>query len=326
MKSIIDYRYPKGTGQENRDRDCFRGLSFKNGYLEYPLRDNSAISVGFWGDYISVKPHRHAYYEFALIKKGTCIHNYMETSVPLVPGDVFLIMPHREHSYEIQAEVEIYNCNFIAEGLGEEFNVILDELFHGFQDQSLQKDAKGNWDKQRILHLEPKEMEIVEYHLLCMMEEQEKNQINLEYAKTAHLQLILILFQRLLLRYEENISKYTDQRKAMIYEAITYIGQHMSEKIDFDELAQRAYISVGYFRTIFKDVTGTRPMEYLNRIRVLRSLEYLENGQYSITEAGQKVGFPDPNYYSRTFKKIMGYSPKYFRKMHLSMQMQEEKI
>ena len=325
MKNMIDYRQPKEKGEKNQERDCFRGLAFKNGYLEYPLRDNSAISVGFWGDYISVKPHRHAYYEFALIKKGSCIHNYKGTSIPLVPGDVFLIPPHCEHSYEIQAEVEIYNCNFIAEGLGEEFNGILEELFEKLEIQSSTKDIQGRWNQQEILHLEPKEMEIVEYHLLQMMDEQDANQIYLEHAKTAHLQLILILFRRLLLQRERNIEKYTDQRKTMVYDAINYMNVHLDEKLDLNELAQRAYISVGYFRTIFKDVTGVRPMEYLNRVRVIRSLGYLENGKYTITEAGQKVGFPDPNYYSRIFKKIMGYSPKYFREMHLNRKLLEAK-
>lgn len=320
MKSIIDYRQPKTTGKANKDRDCFRGLTFRDGYLEYPLRDNSAISVGFWEDYVSVKPHRHAYYEFALIKKGSCIHNYNGTSVSLVPGDVFLITPHSEHSYDIQAEVEIYNCNFIAEGLGEDFNVLLDDLFRENTQKSLRKNLRGNWSKQRILHLEPQEMEIVEYHLLAMIEEQKESRINLEHAKTAHLQIILILFQRLLLKYEETMGKYTDQRKAMIADAVHYINNHLDEKIDFDEIACREFISIGYFRTIFKDVMGMRPVEYLNQIRVLKSLEYLQNEKYSITEAGQKVGFPDPNYYSRIFKKIMGYSPKYFKSLQESQE------
>ena len=155
MKNMIDYRQPKKKGEKNQERDCFRGLAFKNGYLEYPLRDNSAISVGFWGDYISVKPHRHAYYEFALIKKGSCIHNCKGTNIPLVPGDVFLIPPHCEHSYEIQAEVEIYNCNFIAEGLSEEFNGILEELFEnngekmGYETVILNDVSGMGMDRQR---------------------------------------------------------------------------------------------------------------------------------------------------------------------------------
>ena len=48
-------------------QDCFWGLGFRDGYLEFPVRDTSAITVLPWEDNISVKPHRHSYYEFALV-------------------------------------------------------------------------------------------------------------------------------------------------------------------------------------------------------------------------------------------------------------------
>ncbi len=56
------------------------------------------------------------------------------------------------------------------------------------------------------------------------------------------------------------------------------------------------------------------PTNYLNRMRIIRSLEYLEREDMSIAEAASKVGIYDSNYYSRLFKKIMGYSPRYFKK------------
>ena len=57
-------------------------------------------------------------------------------------------------------------------------------------------------------------------------------------------------------------------------------------------------------------------MEYMNRMRIVKSLEYLEMEQLSVAEAAEKVGIYDANYFSRMFKKVMGYSPRYFKKIN----------
>lgn len=54
-------------------------------------------------------------------------------------------------------------------------------------------------------------------------------------------------------------------------------------------------------------------MEYLNRMRIVKSLEYLNVEGISIADAAAKVGIYDANYFSRMFKKVMGYSPRYFK-------------
>jgi len=316
--------------------DCFWGLTIKDGYLEFPLRDNTAISVAPWEDNIPVKPHRHTYYEFALVTKGSCILSYKGVQAPLIPGDVYIIEPHQEHSYEIQASVNIINCNFIAEGLGEDSNEIIsgamkkqsvqypdvdtkrhwDELLQyiSLEDQEISQDIRQSYlDVQGIIHLESREREEVEHFLWAMIEEQEKKELNAEYAKIAYLQLILILFKRVQMHKNKRLSRYSNQKKALIYEALDYIEQHLDEKIDFKELSKKSFLSPGYFRSIFKDVTGLTPLEYLNRMRIVKSLEYLEKEQLSIIDAAAKVGFYDANYYSRLFKKVMGYSPRYFK-------------
>ena len=88
---------------------------------------------------------------------------------------------------------------------------------------------------------------------------------------------------------------------------------HLDEKVDIEELAASVYWSSRHFRTVFKEVTGLTPVEYLNRVRIVKSLEYLEKNKSSIKEAAVSVGIYDTNYYTRLFKKILGYPPKYFK-------------
>ena len=78
-------------------------------------------------------------------------------------------------------------------------------------------------------------------------------------------------------------------------------------------MAFRLHLSSSYFRVLFKDVTGLPPVEYLNRLRIVKSLQYLQADDLSIANAAARVGIYDPNYYSRLFKKVMGVPPRYFK-------------
>ncbi|MGN1007844.1 MAG: helix-turn-helix transcriptional regulator, partial [Butyricicoccus sp.] len=73
------------------------------------------------------------------------------------------------------------------------------------------------------------------------------------------------------------------------------------------------HLSPGHFRRIFKHSVGLSPVEYMNRLRIVKSFAYLQDKDLTIADAGAAVGIHDPNYYSRLFKKTIGYSPRYFK-------------
>lgn len=309
-----------------------------DGYLEFPKQDSSGIAVAVWNHMISVKPHRHSFLEFALITKGYCIHVYKGVQVPLIPGDVFLIRPGEEHSYEIQAPIELINCQFFPEELNRECNEMLEgveqktdivygkqeiqnrwnELIQGLSDTEEDwtfQSRQSNLNRQGIIHLSVQERRDIEYLLNSMMEEQENCEEGMAYIKTACLQMILVKFKRVQKRQFEQNSHHKDCRKEKIYEILTYMEAHIAEEPDYQQMADNAYWSLGYFRSVFKDVTGLTPTEYLNRLRILKSLEYMQKENLNVSEAAERVGYYDPAYYSRLFKKIMGYSPRYFKKI-----------
>ena len=95
-------------------------------------------------------------------------------------------------------------------------------------------------------------------------------------------------------------------------EVLLYIDAHLTEQLDFEELAAKYAFSLNYFRKLFRDVTGFSPVNYLNRLRIVRSCEYIQHENLSVGEAAERVGIYDANYFSRLFKKIMGMSPTQF--------------
>lgn len=309
-----------------------------NDFVKNRVWDSSNISVTLW-NHLSVGQHSHGFYEFALITQGSCVHSYRGVEVPLIPGDIFLIAPQEPHGYETKMPLEMINCQFYTDGLSEECGQVLEkvserqEIAYGVDDlqsrwnelllnitEYAQREGAGheetqqnNLNKQGVIHLDGDDKKEVEYLLQRMLREQQNQEQDFEQIKKACLQMILVMFQRIQKNKISKMDNYQNDKKELIYQVIDYMENHLSEKIELSKLAQRCYWSEGHFRAVFKDVIGLSPVEYLNRLRIVKSLEYIEKDHLRIAEAAERVGIYDPSYYSRLFKKVIGYPPRYFK-------------
>lgn len=95
---------------------------------------------------------------------------------------------------------------------------------------------------------------------------------------------------------------------------ISYMHKHYSEDVELDFYARMAYISTGRFIHLFKEIMGVSPYSYILKIRMERAAEFLALSDSSVAEVAAKVGFKDPLYFSKAFKKSFGMSPVKFRR------------
>ena len=147
-----------------------------------------------------------------------------------------------------------------------------------------------------------------------ILREQEQRREDSEVVQQAALQLAIVALKRAQGVQNRSIDQLSRGNRARMEQATEYIEAHLQERIDFAALAKQMYLSEKYFRQLFKEMTGLSPVEYVHRQRVVRSLIYLQKG-CSVSEAGELVGWEDPNYYARVFKRIMGCPPKYFKQI-----------
>ena len=80
-----------------------------------------------------------------------------------------------------------------------------------------------------------------------------------------------------------------------------------------DEVSYLVNISPYYFSKIFKEETGENFIEYVTNIRITKAKELLEKSEFSMKEICAEVGYSDPNYFSRTFKKNVGVTPTEYK-------------
>lgn len=99
----------------------------------------------------------------------------------------------------------------------------------------------------------------------------------------------------------------------IIQKATQYIDQHYNQEITLEDIAREVDISPYYLSKLFKEEMGENYIEYLTNQRVEHAKMSLKNISLTIKEVGINVGYSDPNYFSRIFKKYVGVTPSEYR-------------
>ncbi len=133
-----------------------------------------------------------------------------------------------------------------------------------------------------------------------------------EELLSMYLQQIFLLVQRTRQERKPTVTTYIQEE--MEY-ARRYFNEHYNEPISIQEYAESRNMSVCYFQRNFKQIVNHTPMQYLLTIRVNNAASLLETTDYSMAEIAAIVGYEDPLYFSRVFRKIKGMSPTEYRKL-----------
>lgn len=116
---------------------------------------------------------------------------------------------------------------------------------------------------------------------------------------------------------KQAISAMKDMRESEInglsQKVKKYLAENFHRDISMDDAAKETNLSYHYFSKLFKDSMGKSFVEYLTELRVEKSRELLRETNDSIKEICYKIGYSDPNYYCKIFKKATGMTPTEFR-------------
>jgi signal transduction histidine kinase/DNA-binding LacI/PurR family transcriptional regulator/AraC-like DNA-binding protein len=103
------------------------------------------------------------------------------------------------------------------------------------------------------------------------------------------------------------------QTSALAKRAIAYLHQNYARPLARWEIAEGIGVSEDYLSRVFNRELGISPWDYLNRYRISRAKELLRVTYDSISRVGRRVGFSDPAYFSRVFRRTTGMSPRAYR-------------
>lgn len=92
-----------------------------------------------------------------------------------------------------------------------------------------------------------------------------------------------------------------------------FVREHFAEDLSLERVAQVVALTPYYYSKVFSRVTGETLMDYVTGVRVDEAKRLLADPAISIKEACFMVGYNDPNYFSRVFKKATSQTPTEFR-------------
>ncbi|MDK2799580.1 MAG: two-component system, response regulator YesN [Clostridiales bacterium] len=104
-----------------------------------------------------------------------------------------------------------------------------------------------------------------------------------------------------------------DRTGSLIEKVCEYIKQNYMKEITLDEMAAMTGFSSYYFSKIFKQYQNINFIDYLTSVRIEKAKEFLKDPTANIKEISNMVGYSDPNYFTRVFKRTEGITPTEYR-------------
>lgn len=118
--------------------------------------------------------------------------------------------------------------------------------------------------------------------------------------------------ERLILGLEE---EQEHNRSHVHQRALLYISQKYKEDISMEQTAEYVNLSPHYFSKLFRQHEGETFIDYVTRLRINEAKRLIYGEQMNLKEICYEVGYKDPNYFSRVFKKAEGMTPSEFRQL-----------
>ncbi len=94
---------------------------------------------------------------------------------------------------------------------------------------------------------------------------------------------------------------------------MSYVNSRYDRGLTLNELAKEMNLNANYLGQVFKKETGKTFMKYITELRIDKAKEMLDSGEYSISQIASRLGFDDYFYFLKTFKRVVGLTPKQYK-------------
>ncbi|KMT22568.1 AraC family transcriptional regulator [Clostridium cylindrosporum] len=276
------------------------------GSFEFPLEvfydDLCKYDIGF------IRWHWHKEVQFSVVKKGTVEFFFLDKSFKLSEGNGVFINSNILHQMKpvTQGSIVIniaFNTTLIG---GHKLSLIDRKYIYPIVNNNnvhfMILDNTISWKKDMITNL----FEIYDSY--------EKSDFGYELSiKNFLCSLWLTLAKNLIpnLNLKSTINKYEGERIKVMLE---FIHNNFSKNITLEDISQTVHISKSECCRCFKKYLKMSPFEYLMQYRIIEASSILRNTNTSISEIMNLVGFNDPSYFTKVFKRFTNYTPTQYRK------------
>lgn len=231
-------------------------------------------------------------YQLIYIVSGKGIFNFGNTETEVPEGNIVVYTPGQPQYYSYYAKdlTEVYWLHFTGFSAGNyirEFGFFHNPVY-----------SVGVFDEAVLLYKKI----INELNL--------KKPLNNQIA-SAYLLELLSLFGR---KLQSGDQRWNSDAHGDIKKIIETMHEKYSQGLIVSRLAEECGLSLFRFIHKFKTVTGMTPVEYITAIRINEAKKLLLETSLNVGEVASIVGYDNPLYFSRVFKKAVGIPPKQYKR------------
>ncbi len=255
------------------------------------IENNFTVKFRIYSRDSGLIPHWHEHLELLYFTKGSCEFICDGCSFDVEAGDLVVVNSTEIHSFSARGPLE-YTCILIY--------------------PSFFADIK--FDNVRLKNSVKADVTVRDY-IASINREYEEKLPGYDMMLKGHTYALLTYLMR---SYPDvSISHRDFEARAVklrrLNHVIEYIKNNYTDKITTKALAEMCFLSEAHFCRFFKGAMGKSAIEYINEYRVQKAAILLKNTDESISQIALAVGFDDINYFSRTFKGILGTPPGKYR-------------
>ncbi len=254
------------------------------------------------------KPHKHDFYLVVLFLQGSGTHEVDFTAYPIKPGSIFLLRPGQTHHWELSADIDGY----IFFHTGEFYNLL-------FPNKRID-DYPAFFTNYNSPYIQLSEGEIETYTArFKMIYEEYSDDLWLKEQRMALLiDLTYIDLARLYTAENESFKNPEVKNMVWLSKLEGLVDKYYIEKKHPTDYATALNISVKHLNKIVMNTLGKTTSDLIHDRILLEAKRMLTHGQSSVQEIAFELGYEDPSYFSRFFKKKVGVVPSEFAEKYIT--------
>ena len=242
--------------------------------------------------------HAHSFYLLLYISRGQGTHTVDLVTYELGPGSVFFLAPGQVHRWQLPPDVEGIIVCFEA------------GFYHlRYPDRELSTLPFFNLTQPPVLYLPPANAVQPVFEQLCA-EYQSAHPNRAEVLRT-YLHLALELAVRHCAPGQPAVEATLAQQQLREFGAL--LNQHYRRYRAVRDYAERLHLTPNYLNALCRRVLGRTASALIHARVVLEAQRLLSHTALTVNQVADELGFDDPSYFGRYFRKYAGHTPEAFR-------------
>lgn len=258
--------------------------------------------------YGSVFEHDHSFFEILYVYDGTCQNSVDGHVLDLTKGDFCIIPPRVVHSIAVNSDSVILNFAILANTFKTTFSSLCRS--NDFLSEYINSIIYSKKYQKYLLFKTGEDPILTDTILEIMLE-----QINrLPHRKQIINGLFIALCGYLLQRHENDIS-YPDEYykdNNFVNLMTNFIVQNYNT-VTLETLSKQFHMNSQYLSRFFTKETGKNFKTFITELRMEKAVRMLEETNLKVHDISSRIGYSNPNYFMRLFKKIYHCTPSEYR-------------